>query len=189
MVTIRPNKWMSVKTWETLEKECNTEGLTSLLCCQDFNATKEDSFEDNGWGEVDEDGFIIGDSENFDYETAWKHDTMFRMLDENLDYGKYSETEEELDDDDGLTHSALMDLRCTIADEVAWAWIALDNGYGKGHPKHCVNEVYNMETAQKMADELVEKYDLKDFMPITDQNYKKGGFKSPFYLFNRVKSL
>lgn len=167
METIRPNKWMSVKTWETLEKECNAEGLTSLLCCQGFNATKEDSFEDKGWGEVDEDGFIIGDSENFDYETAWKHDTMFRMLDENLDYGKYSETEEELDDDDGLTHSALMDLRCTIADEVAWAWIALDNGYGKGHPKHCVNEVYNMETAQKMADELIEKYDLKDFMPIT----------------------
>ena len=47
METIRPNKWMSVKTWETLEKECNAEGLTSLLCCQGFNATKEDSFEDN----------------------------------------------------------------------------------------------------------------------------------------------
>ena len=166
MRIIKPNKWMRIKSWEQLEKECNAEGLTSLICCQGFNDTKNDSFEDNGWGETDEDGEPIGNCENFDYETAWKQDTMFRMLDENLDYGKYNETEEERDAAD-MTHSALMDLRCTIAENVAWAWIFSDNGYELDHPDYEGNEVYNMETAQKMADELVEKYDLKDFMPIT----------------------
>lgn len=157
---------MRIKSWEQLEKECNSEGLTSLLCCQNFNATKEDSFEDNGWGETDEDGEPIGNSENYDYETSWKLDTMCRMLDENLDYGKYNETEEDCDAKD-TTHSALMDLRCTISENVAWAWIFSDNGFELDHPDYEGNEVYNMETAQKMADELVEKYDLKDFMSIT----------------------
>lgn len=166
MRVIKPSKWMRIKSWEQLKKECNAEGLTSLVCNQNFNATKEDSFKDNGWGETDEDGEPIGNSENYDYETSWKQDTMFRMLDENLDYGKYNETEEERDSND-MTHSALMDLRCTIAENVAWAWIFANNGYEPDHPDYKGNEVYNMETAQKMADELVEKYDLKDFMPIT----------------------
>lgn len=166
MRVIKPNKWMRIKSWEQLEKECNAEGLTSLVCNQNFIATKKDSFEDNGWGETDEDGEPIGNCENFDYETSWKQDTMFRMLDEKLDYGKYNETEEERDSND-MTHSALMDLRCTIAENVAWAWIFANNGCEPDHPDYEGNEVYNMETAQKMADELVEKYDLKDFMPIT----------------------
>lgn len=166
MRVIKPSKWMRVKSWEQLEKECNSEGLTSLICCQDLNSTKDDSFEDNGWGEEDEDGLVIGDTDTFDYETAWKQDTMFRMLDENLDYGRYNETEEEVDDCDDR-HSALMDLRCTVAEEVAWAWIFADNGYDIDHPDYEGNEVYNMETAQKMADELVAKYDLQDFMPIS----------------------
>lgn len=166
MRVIKPSKWMRIKSWEQLEKECNSEGLTSLVCNQNFNSTKKDSFEDNGWGETDEDGEPIGNSEDYDYETSWKQDTMFRMLDENLDYGKYNETEEECDVAD-MTHSALMDLRCTIAENVAWAWIFANNGCEPNHPDYEGNEVYNMETAQKMADELVEKYDLKDFMPIT----------------------
>ena len=165
MRVIKPNKWMRIKSWEQLEKECNSEGLTSLVCNQNFNATKKDSFEDNGWGETDEDGEPIGNCVDYDYETAWKQDTMCRMLAENLDYGKYNETEEECDAKD-MTHSALMDLRCTISENVAWAWIFSDNGYELDHPDYEGNEVYNMETAQKMADELVEKYDLKDFMPI-----------------------
>jgi hypothetical protein len=163
MRKIKLNSWNTIKTWEKLEEEC--KGLTSLLCCQDFNATKQDSFEDNDWGEPDEDGEPIGNSENFDYETAWKQDTMFRMLDENLDYGKYNETEEERDAAD-MTHSALMDLRCTIAENVAWAWIFSGNGYAPDHPEYEGNEVYNIETAQQMADELVAEYKLEDFMPI-----------------------
>lgn len=163
MRKIKLNSWNTIKTWEKLEEEC--KGLTSLLCCQDFNATKQDSFEDNGWGEPNEDGEPIGNSENFDYETAWKQDTMFRMLDENLDYGKYNETEEERDAAD-MTHSALMDLRCTIAENVAWAWIFSGNGYAPDHPDYEGNEVYNIETAQQMADELVAEYKLEDFMPI-----------------------
>lgn len=160
---IELSKWNTIKTWEKLEEEC--KGLTSLLCCQDFNATKEDSFEDNGWGEADEDGEPIGNSENYDFQTAWKQDTIFRMIDENLDYGKYNETEEELEAAD-MTHSALMDLRCTIAENVAWAWIFSDNGLAPNHPEYKGNEVYNIETAQKMADELVAEYKLEDFMPI-----------------------
>ena len=166
MRKIKPTKWMRIKSWKKLGEECKKSNLTSLLCCQGLEATKEDSFEDNGWGEVDEDdGSVIGDTDTWDYETAWKQDTMFRMLDENLDYGRYNETEEERDAAD-MTHSALMDLRCTIAEEVAWAWIYADNGYEPDHPDYEGNEVYDIETAQKMADELVAQYELKDFMPV-----------------------
>ena len=163
MRIIKPNKWMRIKSWETLEKECNSEGLTNR---QSFKDTKDDSFKENGWGETDEDGEPIGSCEDYDYETSWKQDTMFRMLDENLNYGKYNETEEERNSI-GMIPSALEDLRSTIAKEVAWAWIFGDNGYDSASPFYDGNEVYDMETAQKMADELVGKYDLKDFMPIT----------------------
>lgn len=143
----------NAKTWETLEKEM--VGVTSLLCCQDFNATKQDSFDDNGWGELDEDGLPIGSDEEYDYETYWKLDTVGRMLDENLDYGKYNETEEEMDDPrfDGMYHSMLMDIRCSIADKVAWEWVFSDN-------------VSNLHSAQKLADKLVAEVVLEKYKPI-----------------------
>lgn len=125
-----------IKTWEDLEKEVNNDGLTSLICCQGFEATKQDSMEDNNWQDSD--------------ETKWKEDTMFRLLDENLNYGKYTETEEERDAADDR-HSALMGLRCNIADRVAFAWIT--------------GEVNNLKEAQAMADVLVGKLDINDYMP------------------------
>lgn len=132
----------NAKTWEKLEEEM--KGITSLLCCQDFNATREDSFEDNGWGGEDE-----------DYETYWKLDTVSRMLDENLDYGKYNETDDEEDDPrfDGMYHSMLMDIRSGIADKVAWEWVFSDT-------------VYNLDTAQKLADKLVGEVVLEKHKPI-----------------------
>lgn len=125
-----------IKTWEDIEKEVNNDGLTSLICCQGFEATKQDSMEDNNWQDSD--------------ETNWKQDTMFRMLDENLNYGKYTETEEEREAADNR-HSALMGLRSNIADRVAFAWIT--------------GEVNNLKEAQAMADVLVEKLDINDYMP------------------------
>lgn len=143
----------NAKAWETLEKEM--VGVTSLLCCQDFNATKQDSFDDNGWGELDEDGLPIGSDEEYDYETYWKLDTVGRMLDENLDYGKYNETEDEMDDSrfDGMYHSMLMSIRCDIADKVARDWVFSD-------------KVYNLHLAQKLADKLVAEVVLEKYKPI-----------------------
>lgn len=145
-----------IKSWEKLEDEVNKSHLTSLICCQDFAATKNDSYEDNGWGEIDEeDNFPIGEYENQDYQTTWKLDTMFRMLDENLDYGKFKETEDECDREEykGMYHSILMDIRATIADEVAEEWVKADG------------KVSDIESAQKLADELVAKIDFDKFVP------------------------
>lgn len=149
-----------IKAWETLEKEVNASGLTCYLCCQGFQETKDDSFKDNGWGEEGEDGEPIGQYEDKDYETSWKEDVMFRLLDENLDYGKFNETEEEMDDPRPMHHSTMMDIRCTIAEEVASAWVFAGNDTK-------TNTVNSIETAQKLADELVAKVNYDDYVPIT----------------------
>lgn len=96
MKEVKIEKWTRVKSWDQLEKEC--KGLTSLICEQDFNATRQDVMDDNLDSDLD--------------EVDLKLETMFRMLDENLDYGKYNETEEEFVND--RLHSALLNLRCTI---------------------------------------------------------------------------
>ena len=144
-----------IKSWEKLEKEVNASGLRCLLCQQGFNDTKNDSFDDNGWGEEDDDGLPIGEYENQDYETSWKLDVMFRMLDENLDYGKFTETEDECDREEynGMYHPILMDIRATIADEVAEEWVKTGG------------KVSDIESAQKLADELVAKIDFDKFIP------------------------
>ena len=125
-----------IKTWEKLAEEVNKDGLTSLICCQGFEATKQDSMEDNNWQDSD--------------ETSWKQDTMFRMLDENLDYGEYNETEEEVEAADDR-HSALMGLRCNIAGWAASAWIT--------------GEVNNLKEAQAFANKLIKKVKVEDYMP------------------------
>ena len=131
-----------IKSWEKLEEEVNKSRLTSLLCRQNFAATKNDSYEDNGWGDIDEcSRSIIGEYENQDYQTTWKLDTLFRMLDENLDYGKFKETEEEYNCD--YKHSNLIEIRASIVDKVAEEWAKV-NG-----------KVSDIESAQKFADELI----------------------------------
>ena len=131
----------NAKSWEQLEKEM--EGITSLLCCQDFNATREDSKEGNSYGDEQ-------------YDTYWKIDTVGRMLDENLDYGKYNETEEEFDDPrfDGNYHSMLLGIRCDIADKVAVEWVKLDG------------VVSDLDSAQKFTDKLVAEVVLEKYKPI-----------------------
>ena len=124
----------SIKSWEKLEEEVNNSHLTSLVCCQGFAATKDDSYDDNSWFESD--------------ELLWKLDVMFRMLDENLDYGKFEETEEERSSD--YRHSILMEIRATIVNEVAEEWVKV-NG-----------KVSDIESAQKFADELIAN--LKPFL-------------------------
>lgn len=147
-----------IKSWEKLNTEM--KGITSLLCGQDFYATKQDSYEDNGWGEPDEfpidnHTLLIGETMDDDYETNWKLDTVFRMLDENLDYGQYNEAEDEVDRTDykGMYHSAMMDLRCTVAEFVADKWVK-------------TNEVYDLESAQNCANNYIKTLKFENFLPI-----------------------
>lgn len=147
-----------IKSWEKLNTEM--KGITSLLCGQDFYATKQDSYDDNAWGEpdefpIDKHTLPIGETMDNDYETNWKLDTVFRMLDENLDYRQFRETEDEMDRTDykGMYHSILMDIRCTVAEFVADKWVKTDT-------------VYDMESAQKCADGYIETIDFSKFIPI-----------------------
>ena len=150
-----------VKSWDTLEKEM--VGVTSLMCEQDFNATKQDSFDDNGWGEEDEDGLIIGEDKDFGYDTYWKLDTVWRMLDENLDYGKFNEGADERDDTssdnyDSQFHSEMMGIRDAICEVVSSDWVF------ETHIDYETNEMVNgkvnsLETAQTFCNELVDLMD------------------------------
>ena len=121
-----------IKSWEQLEMEM--KGVTSLICEQDFTATKLDSYNDNAWG---------CDSEEQDCETSWKLDTVSRMLQENLDYGKYNEKDDEISDEE---HSMSLELRCMVVSFVADKWVK-------------TNEVYNIESAQKCADNYIKEID------------------------------
>jgi len=144
-----------IKSWETLKKEVEDSKLTCYLCNQGFDETKNDSYQDHGWGDENDDGTIVGNSENQDYETVWKQDVMCRMLEENLDYGKYNETEDEQNDD--RLHSNKMDIRSSIVDRVAYAWIFADNGFKPDQENYQGNTVYNIETAQELTNKLIEK--------------------------------
>lgn len=152
MRILKPASFIRFKSWQQLENECNAEGLTSLVCRQDFASTKEDSFKDNGWTEQS--------------EADWKQDTMCRMLAENLDFGRYNETTAELENNDS-THSAFMGLRNAILENVAFAWIFYDNGLDPRNPDYKGNKVFDLKSAQIMTDELVAEYDVRDFMPRT----------------------
>ena len=129
---------MKEKSWETLAEEVGKSGLTCLICCQGFEATKADSINDN----------------DFESDTDWKLDTMFRMLDENLNYGKWEETEEEMNDPRPMHHSTMMDIRCTIAEKVAYAWVDAEQN---------VNDI---ESAQALADKLAAEVDYNKYVPI-----------------------
>lgn len=100
-----------------------TKGLTCLICCQGFDATIEDALEDN----------------DFENEHELKEDVMFRLLDENLDYGKYKYTVKEENDD--LIHQKLFEKRCVICEKVSSAWVD--------------GEVSNIVEAQKLADKII----------------------------------
>jgi len=137
----------SIKSWEKLEEEINNSHLTSF-CRQDFASTKDASYNDNNLFNFEkfEDYQLLWKLD--DYQLLWKLDVMFRMLVENLDYGKFEKTEEECSCD--YRHSILMEIRATIVNEVAEEWVKV-NG-----------KVSDIESAQKFADELIAN--LKSFL-------------------------
>ena len=93
-------------THEELAESCRKNGITCLLCEQDYEATKRDVLDDNPELEHD--------------ETELKEATMWRMLDESLDFGPLNEDDDEIDRDD---HSDRMDARCEITEFVANRWV------------------------------------------------------------------
>ena len=84
-----------------LSDSCKRNNLTSLICEQGWEETMDDVLADNP--------DITAD----DLKTA----TMYRMLDENLDYGPFTET----DDED--CHQERMEVRCDICEQVADKWV------------------------------------------------------------------
>ena len=68
--------------------------------------------------------------------------TMYRMLDENLDYGDFAET------DDEECHQERMEVRCDICEQVADKWV---NGEFANKPTPELEQARNM--SRRLADE------------------------------------
>jgi len=119
-------------TLEQLDDSCRRNGLTALLCEQDFKATLQDVLDEN----PDMTPTPAGDF-------ALCEMAMERMLEENLDYGKYSDSES---DDVGEENSFKMQNRWDIIEKVATAWV---NGEFSG------KEQPEKELAQAMVSRLV----------------------------------
>lgn len=137
-------------THEQLAESCKKNNITCLVCEQDYFATKEDALNDHpDFAEDDE---------------ALKVDVMYRMLQENLDYGELMETEEEID---SVDHGLRMEGRDKICYDVAQRWAS-----GEYSTKECtepemyyaqrdttikVNEWFGMHVLNEMADLIMSK--------------------------------
>lgn len=117
-------------TADEIKASCERCHLTTLLCAQDFDHTLADVREENP------------DMDEVDLHVA----TLVRMLDENLDFGCLTETEEEVDQDN---HSDLMAARADIAETVASRWVA---GRYSGHATASEIQLANND-ARNLADE------------------------------------
>lgn len=106
-------------SWDNLEY--SARGLTAYLSGDDFATVKADVKKDNP-------NILPIDH---------KIETMWRLLNENLDYGKFNEKE----DEDDLTHSLNMEIRVNLCDKVALAW--------------CNCEVNTLGKAQRYLDKLI----------------------------------
>lgn len=115
------------KTWKRLKREVESSGISALVCRQSFEETRQDSIADNP---------DLTDEHR-------KHDVMFRILQENLDYGVFAETEDE--DSDNSLHQNKLEARTRICDTTAWAWVA--GGLG----------VNSIKEAQAWADGMIEE--------------------------------
>lgn len=108
-------------SWANLEY--SARGLTAYLSGDDFATVKADVKKDNP------------DIKPNDH----KVETMWRLLNENLDYGKFNEKE----DEDDSTHSKNMEIRANLCDKVAFFW--------------CNKEFNTLEKAQRYLDKLLEE--------------------------------
>ena len=92
-------------TNEQLANSCRTNGIYFIN--DDYETTRQDY--------IDQTGIAVGD-DNRDGKIA----VMARMLEEHLDYGVVSETEDEKDSDE---HSDLMEFRGDLCLEIAGNWV------------------------------------------------------------------
>ncbi|MDE6351399.1 MAG: hypothetical protein K2K67_10400 [Treponemataceae bacterium] len=118
-------------TFVQLEKSANKSGLSAYFCNDTFKRILSDLQEEN-------DGLA---------EIELKEEVMFRLLDENLNYGASSEQSWELDGAHDRKHSQLMETRAVICEQVAHAWV--------------MGEIDTLISAQKLADKLVKKFSIK----------------------------
>ncbi len=114
-------------TFAQLEKSAAENGLCAYYCGDNFSTIRE---------ELQEESSDLT-------ETELKEEIMFRLLDENLDYGAFSEQVWEFDGEHDAEHSKRMEIRTTICEKVAHAWVA--------------GEVDSIETAQKYVEDLIQK--------------------------------
>ena len=98
------NGELTALSLDELAQSCEDNGLTSLICEQDFNATLEDVLSDNPEMEKDSDNAKVS--------------AMERMLEENLEYGALSD-----DDDTDDDHSERLGARWDIIETIAIAWV------------------------------------------------------------------
>ena len=104
---------------DQLIKSCNENHLTSLLCCQGYEATEEDVLNDNPELAADDDTAVYP-SQDYQKERDLKEAVMIRMLQENLDFGPLMETDDETERDD---HPERMEARCDIIEAIAERWV------------------------------------------------------------------
>ena len=114
-------------SFEQLEQSAQENSLHAYYCTDCFSAIREELQEE------------FPDLT----ETELKEEIMFRLLDENLDYGAFSEQAWEFDGKHDAEHSKRMEIRAAICEKVAHAWVA--------------GEVDSIETAQKYVEDLIQK--------------------------------
>lgn len=114
-------------TSEELDESCRRCGITCLICEQGFHATMDDAKLDNP--DIEPDDLLV--------------ETMYRMLDENLDFGKYSSDDGDPDSD---AHAGLMVARSDLLETIAHRWVK-GNYSGRGEQE--------IDLAQRDLDGLV----------------------------------
>ena len=126
---------MAELSFQELRESCGREVVTCLCCEQGWEDTMEDVVTDNPDMPASELKVVV----------------MSRMLEENLDYGPITETDDELDSDN---HEALLGARYDVCDEVARRWVAGDyRGKHGGHPLMAARED-SLALSQAKAEEL-----------------------------------
>ena len=131
---------------DQLIRTCQDNNLTSLMCCQGYEATEEDVLNDNPELDPNSDDAQYPSPE-VQKERDLKESVMIRMLQENLDFGPLMETDDETDRDD---HPERMGARCDIVEVIAERWVA--GSYSDNYQKT------ELELAQADCNVLVSKW-------------------------------
>ncbi len=94
-------------SFDALQKSATENGLFAHFSCDDFDTIRSEIKEENP---------------NLT-ERELKEETMFRLLEENLDYGEWNEASWETDGFHDGEHSRRMSKRIAICEKVAHEWV------------------------------------------------------------------